>query len=318
MRNKIRQYLEEQGIDYRTEGKNVSEGTIAEIKCPFCSDPSFHCGIFEYRDSIIFSCWRCKESGSLYKLLRELTNISWKEYQSFFEQPILEENVKMKVKSILNKNQLNRDETGRLYANFPNHSARVSQMRRNILLKKFMKQRRLNLSVLERYGVRLCRHGKYVHHLIIPIYEDEQMKGFVAKNIAEKIVSKYSYPSGFKIHDYVYGLDEVRRILGVVEEVVIVEGVFDVWRLRLWGISAVAVFGTFLSFPQKRKIVDLGVKSIVVAFDGDAYEKAVEVGNFFISFVESVKVLRLPVYSDPDSMEKRDFVDLMKRTDSLI
>ena len=51
-------YLDEKGIEYVTEGKNVSAGWIG-LQCPYCSDQSNHLGVC--LDGKGFSCFRCGE-----------------------------------------------------------------------------------------------------------------------------------------------------------------------------------------------------------------------------------------------------------------
>ena len=65
---RIENYLDDLGVDYISEGKNVSSGWI-EINCPFCGqDPSKHLGI--NLETGLFHSWCCNETGNLVKLDR--------------------------------------------------------------------------------------------------------------------------------------------------------------------------------------------------------------------------------------------------------
>src|SRR5574337_721322 len=57
----IRMYLDEKGIPWATEGKNISSGWVG-FNCPFCRDTSNHGAI--NLSSMLFSCWKCNKKGS--------------------------------------------------------------------------------------------------------------------------------------------------------------------------------------------------------------------------------------------------------------
>ena len=58
------------GVNYVTSGKNVTEGWV-ELNCIFCYFNGHHLGV--NLSSKMFSCWICRESGSIFKLVKQLT-----------------------------------------------------------------------------------------------------------------------------------------------------------------------------------------------------------------------------------------------------
>ena len=79
-------YLDDRGIDYRSEGKNIGRDDIA-IRCFACDDPSAHLAI--HRDKGIWHCWSCGEKGNLWDLIRlveENINLSRKiDFKALFK-----------------------------------------------------------------------------------------------------------------------------------------------------------------------------------------------------------------------------------------
>jgi len=69
------QFLQDYGIPYWTEGKNISAGWIG-IRCPFCNDHSNHLGY--NLDENYFLCWRCG-SHPVTDTISKLLGISAKE-----------------------------------------------------------------------------------------------------------------------------------------------------------------------------------------------------------------------------------------------
>ena len=81
----VKQLLTDLKIDFRTEGKNISKGKVVGIICPFCNETSYHCGIFLSTGTNFF-CFACREKGSLYRILQELRDTTWKEYLVYLKQ----------------------------------------------------------------------------------------------------------------------------------------------------------------------------------------------------------------------------------------
>lgn len=90
----------------------------------------------------------------------------------------------------------------------------------------------------------------------------------------------------------------------------LVEGVFDVWRL---GDGTVASFGTALGNVQRDKLFAMKPAEVVVAWDADAYPRAKKLAQSLADRVR-VKVLRLPRGTDPDELGADHFWAIAHRT----
>ena len=118
---------------------------------------------------------------------------------------------------------------------------------------------------------------------------------FQSRDLTGKAVAKYNTDGQSGLKGFLYNYD---RCVGR-EQVFLVEGPLDVWRM---GDGSCATFGTQVTDEQKRKIRELRVKEIVVCWDSDAYIMSLEFGKELASRVPRVKAVRLPGGHDPDTL----------------
>ncbi len=116
----------------------------------------------------------------------------------------------------------------------------------------------------------------------------------------------------FKKSRVLYGMHECRRRIAKESQAIVVEGQLDALSLIYAGLNlAVAALGTAFGESHATELIDLGVKRIFLAMDADkaGIEAARKVGNLFQKRGVEVKVVRLPVGSDPDSLIKSDGIE---------
>lgn len=148
--------------------------------------------------------------------------------------------------------------------------------------------------------------------------------GFSARKIKEetfggKYINTPETPL-FKKSHVLYGLSHCRRTIAKKGQALIVEGQIDALRLIYAGIDyTVAAQGTAFGLDHVKILLDLGVKHVFLAMDGDLAGRsaAVKVGNFFQKKGVAVSVVQLPEGSDPDSFVKQEgkekFLALMEK-----
>lgn len=259
-------YLEERGITYRTEGKNVSAGWIG-IPCPFCGDQSFHLGIKEYG----FSCWRCGEKGNISKLIMEIDSCN------YYQANVTIDN----FKSNTDLSELKQDIRKRLGDKIL--PVEASKSFPDIHL-AYLQARNFNLDLIETYDLYACYNlGNYKFRIIVPVKENNQVVSFTALAVAKQ-QPKYLHCKNelgiISIKQCLYNIDTVRDIA------VICEGVTDVWRM---GSGAVATFGLEYTSEQIQLLVRKGVRKAHVMFDSEdfAIKKARKLANALSLFMES-------------------------------
>lgn len=109
----------------------------------------------------------------------------------------------------------------------------------------------------------------------------------------------------FKKSRVLFGLSYSRTRIAKEAKAIIVEGQIDCLRLIHAGFNyVVAGQGTAFGEEHVRELVQLGVKKVYLALDGDhaGQEAAAKIGNYFQKRGVDVLVVPLPEGADPDSL----------------
>jgi len=173
---------------------------------------------------------------------------------------------------------------------------------------RFLEKRRVSIKTCEKYHVGFCKYGKYAQRLIIPIYFENKLVGFQGRDVTGKSNMKYN-TSETKINNYLYNYNS-----NINEKIIIVEGVFDAWRL---GENTLCSFGTHLTSHQQKLIINKRPKQVVFAWDGNAYLKAKHQAKQLRPFIDDIKVIQLPINEDPDSLDRKKIFQLVEKTNLL-
>ncbi|GIW58961.1 MAG: hypothetical protein KatS3mg087_0027 [Patescibacteria group bacterium] len=124
------------------------------------------------------------------------------------------------------------------------------------------------------YKVGYCEvsAGHLKGHIVMPIEMDGALVGWQARAIYPT-KRKYYTCKGMRTSRVFYGYDLIPR---EYDYVVLVEGIFDVWRV---GPPAVALFGTATSMYHQEILLKRGVKDILIMLDADARKKAEKIAE---------------------------------------
>jgi DNA primase len=254
-------YFEDRDIEYHTEGKNVSRGWV-NIPCPFCDDPSWHCGI--NLESNLFHCWICGERGSVVKLIRQIEGCcSWTQAELILGRFLTGSDIGA-YKGIGREEIVDSRVSDK--GLWPELAQDLASIHRRYLQNRGFDPDRL----IEKYHLRGCLGtGPYKFRIIVPVFLGGQMVSFVARDVTGKQEPKYlACPDNrgiIPLRQTLYNIDTVTN------RVVIVEGITDVWRI---GDGAVATLGQAFTQEQVRLLVGRGVRGALVLFDSDAEERA--------------------------------------------
>lgn len=299
-KQRIIEILRSIDVPYFTEGKNVSPNTV-NIKCPFCSDdPSNHLGIFE--GSGLFSCWRCRKKGPLAYLILFLTGLPRTKCDEMVAdgQISFERDTADEIRRIIDGEieiaavRKHEDFTG-----IPQYFEKITTSTKFPLLDAYMERRDIEIKTLIHYGCGICRVGKYMNRMIIPVIFSGEVVDFQAADLTGTAEIKYRSSPG-EINNYLYNYDAIKQ----GGRIILVEGILDVWRVED---DCVASFGTHLTNRQKRLILDKQPDELVFLWDEDAWDKISRYNSdagFFEPFVNSVRGVLLPKDEDPDSLGK--------------
>ena len=278
-------YLNEIGVNFITEGKNVTPGWI-EITCPFCGDPSYHLGI---SPQLLFHCWRCGEKGTIVKLLMELQSISYhKALKQAGEFDVKwAESFKRDLKEQLNHNILPKEAK----IEIPNNH--TSYLRGRNYDPAYLS------SSFQILGVGAL--GKYKFRIIAPCTLQGRTVNFTALAVLGQEPKYLHCPNEEAIvpmKSLLYNIDNVGKAM------VVVEGVTDVWRI---GNGSVAIMGMEFSQEQLALISMSGVKNVFIMFDSGIVEqkKANRLALNLSGIVDHVEVITLPE-GDPGDLKEED------------
>jgi hypothetical protein len=264
--------------------KNVAPDAIG-IKCPYCDDHSNHLGIFEGDGN--FSCWRCRTKGPLIYLIRKLTG--WSEdkckeligYDSSFKDD---------ESSDVTNRQSNQ------FLGLPKLFEKVTTDTDFQLFHEYMERRHIQISTIIKNGCGICRAGRYMNRLIIPVIFNGKIVSFQAADLTGSARLKYDTAPG-DINQYLYNYDSIKTN----GKMILTEGILDTWRA---GNDAVCSFGTHLTDRQRQLILDKKPSELVFLWDEDAYFKISPYNSdagWFLPFIDRIKIVRLLEGEDPDS-----------------
>ncbi len=278
-------FLDDQGISYSNEGKNISEGWIG-TSCPFCFDPSNHLGI--HLTSKNLTCWRCGKH-TIIEYIQEIMQMN-----------------KTNAFKILRKYQ-NRGKVYKLKEEMwaekvilPKTEKEMPKLHQDYLLERNFDPNHIT----KKYDVQACHYlGDYNYRLIIPIYMDSELVTFTSRDVTGKAKQKYRHcpndQSVIPIKHCIYNIDRAR------EKVIVVEGVTDVWRI---GEGAVALFGT--QYTNEQIFLLSQFKKIFVFFDPEkeAQKQAWKLANN-LSMTSEVELL-FNEKGDPADMTEEEVMSL--------
>lgn len=178
----------------------------------------------------------------------------------------------------------------------PNGSVPISSLKSGHPARLFIEARRFDPDYLsDVYGLHYLEFSfdrpALSNSIVIPIYYNKKLVAWQCRKLDDEVgKSKYITSPGAQISKVLYNWDNSEDY----DYAIIVEGVFDVWRL---GPPAMCVFGTHLSNPQFEKLKSR-YSTVFILFDGDAKNKSLAVCKRFSSSVKMIPVF-LEADKDP-------------------
>ena len=288
----IRMFLDDRGIPWSNEGKNISSGWIG-LGCPFCGDKSNHGAI--NLSSLSYSCWKCSKKGTAITLVMQIDNCSFIRALKTAEKFVL-----TNFEHLIKKERIHSD----LVIFPPGTSDVMLPIHRNFLIKRGYNPD----YVARKYDLRFVGPtlDNWKFQLLIPVYMNQTLMTFVGRDTTGKAEIKYQNApierSILQAKHCLYGLDSV------TDTIILVEGILDMWRI---GSPAVCCFGTQITTEQINLIAQKRLKRCLILFDQDATDKAYVLASTLTSVVPVVEVLELDT-EDPDSMTEDETWELRR------
>jgi DNA primase len=285
--------------------KETPEGYSAS--CPFKrfhsngedKHPSFNIK----KDTGVWHCFTCDQSGNLNKLFIEVLGEVPEEYKDFYKRtdPNSE---KLKVR--LNK-------AASVHVNIislPKEYTLELSEEAQIYVRE---TRGVTKSAINYFQIGYCKGGQYLDCIVIPIFFEKILRSFIARKIGEELLPhqrRYMLASGTPKKELLFNYD---RIDG--DKVYIVEGVFDVLRLFSLGtLNVCGLLGSTISEIQIQKLLQKGVKKVCVMLDGDVAGRSASkvVCEKLCAYFETSRIL-LAQGKDPGSIKDMQELDFLLR-----
>jgi hypothetical protein len=279
-------------------------GDQFRINCinPDCDDYKGHLEIDLKRG--IFHCWLCDYSGNLRTLLKDYLG-----YVPKIEKYVSTDDLKQsyddsffKKEEIVKERVIDYTFLPKEYVYLGRPKDTLSMLGKKAL-KYVLDRMSINDVVLHKIGY--CGIGKYKWRIIVPLFEDDKVVYFIARDFMGGAYKKYDNPKKEEIsigkEEVVFNINGAR----MVNQAVICEGVFDAIRV---GIDGVAILGTSISELQYIKLLSL--KRIYVMLDSDAYDKAAKIASKFQRAGKQVYLIKL-AKGDPDDYSRDEIRNML-------
>ncbi len=179
---------------------------------------------------------------------------------------------------------------------------------RGALFQKAMNEQKVPHVVLEEAGLVSRGRDFFSDRITIPIRDPMgSIIGFSARKFKpDTFGGKYVNPPEtplFKKSKVLFGLSYARKTIAKEKRALVVEGQIDALRLIHSGfLWTVAGQGTAFGEEQAKELIQLGIRQVYLALDGDqaGQEATVKIGHIFQKQGIEVLVVKLPEKNDPD------------------
>lgn len=268
--------------------KSGSKGWFGDGECPYCKHKKL--GII-FRSNGSFHCWYCEESGTVYKLLREVGRLEL--FSGHQKKDV--------VTTERLKNKLFQSSSNDLYCEMLKKTKPLGFSR--IYNDDYLESRGFTKEQFEKYIVGETNLDPLLrkNYIIFLLIEDDECKGWIARSRKDaQWISQYNEQNKFKHFKYLnspqtnfgmtlFGIDEVEK--DVTKKVILVEGVFDKFNIeRLSKEKCLACFGKKITDYQIKRLLDKGVQEILLLFDSDAVKESKECGLRLSLYFDKVRI----------------------------
>lgn len=253
--------------------------------CPFCGKVRH---FYISKQTQLFDCKKCGESGSIYKLLKRLD----KTY--LLGDATVEE--RKTIKSIREMREEEEESDEVEVSPLPVRKMPVGWKVTGA--STYLRNRGITNADCKRYNIGYTTlMKKYRDYVLIPIYDGGEIRAFLGRYGAKKIPEgklRYNNSRGSDFSALLFGYDEI--VSDKTVTVILVEGIFDKIKvdkvLHLWesdDVKCVCTFGKKISPVQQKKLLIKGVVNIILLYDFDALKDikkyGLELENYFITSI---------------------------------
>lgn len=279
-------------------------GNEIHICCPVCGETRYRFYISLTTGQVY--CHNCQFKGTLVNLIQYLEGTSYNSARERFNE--IKGNIVLpeSVKSDLEHRLFAKDapEVLKRSVPLPKEFQLLSQSNNLIAqrAKKYLIQRGITEQQIKKHNMGMCTTGEYTNRIIIPIYQQQELKFWVARAMSSGAKLKERSPSN---SFYQYGKSEVVFNLdgaaNTYHSAVISEGIFDALS---WGDIGISLLGKALYDSQLNLLLEYRnqlTEGLYIALDADAERDAMSMAGVLSEFF-SVKIIHIPSkFDDPNN-----------------
>jgi len=293
--------------------KHYRTGWI-QTKCPFCSgNIGFHLGY--NLNNNYFNCWRCG-GHPVNKVLVKLLGVSYNENKQIIRKY---------------KGKINRQRTEIKQITIKKETFKLPK-NRNIMSSHFainyMKKRGFTkkeiITLINDFGIKITdnicpfkaqnKTMELKYRILAPVHWQGDIVSWQTRDMRNKSNLKYiTCPKNIeKIHHKHIFYSNREFNLKNIKEIILTEGIFDVWRLHLAGLDAMAGFGVELKTEQILLLKQ--IPRIILWLDPDkaGEKKANELFNRLVFFGCNVSKIKNNINKDPGDLTKEEIQQILQ------
>jgi hypothetical protein len=296
---------------------NVRDSEIG-AECPWCGrSEAFNVN----KRTGAFNCYKCsdrlKSKGKdLVGLVAEVEGSTWKAarekvYGAQFQWT--GGDALSELPSLVEEGPDGKDSSRRIWLMLPHcepvfDESREPQWR----FPKKLTQRGITRDVARLYDLRVCHEGRYAQRLIIPVLSLFG-RSFTARALLDDREPRYMNPDNAGHSRLLFGWNVIDKDA----DLVICEGPFDVMRLRVHGVQAVALMGKSLSKDQETTLrMLLPSTSITLMIDPEERHAQYAIARRLSSHFRQIRIAKLPEIDgrpiDPGDSTKEQAEEAMR------
>lgn len=253
--------------------------------CPLCGKEQH---FYISRKTQMWDCKKCHSYGSIYKLLR-----------------LLDKTYLLAGSTVENKERIEsiREMAQELVSNDDKELSELPVKKMPVGWKvsakstKYLLSRGITSEDCKRYNIGATdMFRKYDNYVLIPIYDDGKIRGFLGRYGARKVPDgklRYNNSIGTEFAELLFGYDEITERTSTV---ILVEGCFDKIAvdkvLHLWDgeeVKCVCTFGKKISDKQIKKLMLKVVTNVILLYDFDAIKEikkyGLELEKYFVTSI---------------------------------
>lgn len=301
--------------------KYTGSGEEVHFSCPICGENRKRMFVNLFSGKVY--CHNCGYSSHIVGLISWVEGVSWTRANAIFKDikgsMSLPEDFGQNTLARMFESDFRSDLQKRAIP-LPEEYIAINPAKTNMVTKqaiRYLKSRKVTEKQITIHKMGVCISGEYQGRVIIPIWENNELRFWIARAMSKDAYMKEKSPSD---EDYQTSKSEVifniDRAAKKYHSIVISEGIYDALS---WGDIGVSLLGKILYEAQLNILLDyreLLTEGVYIALDWDARDKATEMAERLSEFFD-VKMINIPQkYDDPNNYlqkhKRSDMWDLIQ------